>query len=156
MKTIRGVLCLLLFCAAGWAQTPIPGNNVTDLSITFPVFGLNPVPVPGATIAVVGQSGQATWYFWASANYQLGDVISPIGSIQNAPNVLSSSNYVTDLSVAVSGRSRKRRYSCDENSAGADRGVQLRGGDGTHFGWRELPIEFAELLHGHAAESGSI
>ncbi len=95
MKTIRGVLCLLLFCAAGWAQTPIPGNNVTDLSITFPVFGLNPVPVPGATIAVVGQAGQATWYFWASANYQLGDVISPIGSIQNAPNVLSSSNYVS-------------------------------------------------------------
>ena len=95
MKTIRGVLCTLLLCAASWAQGPIPGNNVTDLSITFPVFGLNPVPVPGATIAVVGQAGQATWYFWASANYQLGDVISPIGSIQNAPNVLSSSNYVS-------------------------------------------------------------
>lgn len=64
-------------------------------SMTFPVFSLNPAPVPGATIAVVGQPGQATWYFWASANYQLGNVVSALGSIQNAPNTLSGQNYVT-------------------------------------------------------------
>ena len=59
----------LLLASLSWAQN---GDNPAFDSVTFPVFSLNPAPVPGASIALVGQPGQATWYFWASANYQLG------------------------------------------------------------------------------------
>ena len=89
----------VLHLALAWALVSLcaaqsPENKTFD-SVTFPIFSLNAAPVPGASIAVVGQPGQATWYFWASANYQIGNVISAIGSIQNAPNTLSSGNYVS-------------------------------------------------------------
>jgi hypothetical protein len=60
----------------------------------FPLYTLNVAPVPGASIQLIGPAGQATWYLWASANFPLGSVVSFLGSIQNAPNTLSMSNYV--------------------------------------------------------------
>ena len=85
-------LILMLLASLAAAQN---GNNPSVNSLTFPVFSLNPAPVAGASISIVGASGQATWYFWASANYQLGSVISPIGSLANAPNTLTSGNYIS-------------------------------------------------------------
>lgn len=82
----------MLAASLAWAQN---GNNPAFDSVTFPVFTLNPAPVSGASIDIVGAPGQATWYFWASANYQLGSVVSSLGSISNAPNTLTSGNYVS-------------------------------------------------------------
>lgn len=93
MSRVRIIAIFVLLAAAIAAAQN--GNNPVVNSLTFPVFTLNPDPVPGASISIVGQPGQATWYFWASANYQLGSVISPIGAIANAPNTLSGGNYVS-------------------------------------------------------------
>lgn len=85
---------LLLAVTVCFAQSPNQYPDLSANSTTFDVFGLNPVPVPGASLTVVGQTGNATWYFWASANFQLGSVVSPLGSVSNAANTLSVSNYV--------------------------------------------------------------
>ena len=90
----------LLLASLSWAQN---GDNPAFDSVTFPVFSLNPAPVPGASIALVGQPGQATWYFWASANYQLGSVVSYLGSVSNAPNTLSGSNYISIIPTGYPG-----------------------------------------------------
>ena len=68
------------------------GGDKSYNSVSFPVFTLNAAPVSGGTIALVGNPGPATWYYWAVANYPVGSVISYLGSISNAPNVLSSGN----------------------------------------------------------------
>jgi hypothetical protein len=88
----------LLLCFASLlasAQNPITAPQITSSRIGFPVYTLNAAPVPGATVAVVGVSGQQTYYYWASANYPIGSVISYLGSVSNAPNTLSSSNYIS-------------------------------------------------------------
>ena len=89
------LLCLLAALGStALAQLPNSGD-VSYNSVSFPVFTLNAAPVPGATISLVGNPGPATWYYWAVANYPVGSVISYVGSISNAPNVLSSGNYVS-------------------------------------------------------------
>ena len=99
MKRIRTIIILVLL-AVGSLAAAQNGDNPAFDSVTFPVFSLNPAPVPGASIALVGQPGQATWYFWASANYQLGSVVSYLGSVSNAPNTLSGSNYISIIPTA--------------------------------------------------------
>ena len=94
-RLLRALRFALMACACALGQSPTTADNPTLNSVTFPVYTLNAAPVPGATIRVVGQAGQATWYFWASANFQLGSIVSAIGSITNAPNTLTSSNYVS-------------------------------------------------------------
>lgn len=94
------VLFLSLLCASiCWGQNPNP-STITSRPLTtdvlyLPVQTLNPVGVPGGTIQLTGTPGQTTYYFWASANFQLGSIVSYLGTIQNAPNTLSVSNYVT-------------------------------------------------------------
>ena len=95
MKKNLACLLLLLLPVLAFSQRPINGSNSTLSSITFPVFTLNAAPVPGGTLAVVGTPGNATWYIWGAANYQLGSVVSFLGSVTNAPNTLSSSNYIS-------------------------------------------------------------
>ena len=98
MKRILGIIAFIVVLAS--FASPQNGNNPAFNSVTFPVFTLNPAPVPGASIATVGASGQAMWYFWASANYQLGSVVSYLGSVSNAPNTLSGGNYISIIPTA--------------------------------------------------------
>ena len=102
MKQIRTILVVVLL-AVGSLASGQNGDNPAFDSVTFPVFSLNPAPVPGASIALVGQPGQTTWYFWASANYQLGSVVSYLGSVSNAPNTLSGSNYISIIPTGYPG-----------------------------------------------------
>ena len=99
MRRIRTIIVLVVL-AVGSLAAAQNGDNPAFDSVTFPVFSLNPAPVPGASIALVGQPGQAMWYFWASANYQLGSVVSYLGSVSNAPNTLSGSNYISIIPTA--------------------------------------------------------
>jgi hypothetical protein len=66
----------------------------------FPIYTLNVAPVPGANLQIHGASGQAYYCYWAVAHYQIGNVLSGLGCITNAPNTLSSSNYVQVLPFA--------------------------------------------------------
>ena len=132
------------------------GNNPSVNSLTFPVFSLNPAPVAGASISIVGASGQATWYFWASANYQLGSVISPIGSVVNAPNTLTSGNYISIIPDSYPAGVLHARHSGDDWSAGSGRCVQLRGRNRADFGRDQLPIEFAFVVHRLYPESAGV
>lgn len=107
-KTLGSIASV--FVLAGWLlaqasyQGPFNPNDVkaavavpeiaTNLAY-FPLYTLNVAPVPGASIQLIGSPGQAAWYFWASANFPLGSVVSFLGSVQNAPNTLSVSNYVS-------------------------------------------------------------
>lgn len=94
-KCITALLCVLALAAAGLAQQNPPAAPQQQTSrLGFPVFGLNAVPLQGATIQIVGQPGQATWYLWAAVNYTEGQVVSSIGTVTNAPNTLSGSNYI--------------------------------------------------------------
>jgi hypothetical protein len=97
---------LLLSFAAALAQSPPPrpATPITTAQITFPVFTLNPVPASGAALAVVGQQGLQTVYYWIATNYTVGsaNLAGPF-PITNAPNVLSGSNYVTITPIFPAG-----------------------------------------------------
>lgn len=88
---------LFLLCASlGWSQggNPITAPTAAFDNVTFPIYTLNAVPVPGASLQLIGAPGQATWCYWAVANFQIGSVLSQLGCVNNAPNTLSGSNYV--------------------------------------------------------------
>lgn len=93
MKHKFGLLLVLLASIVA-AQGP---EAKTFSSVTFPVYTLNATPVAGANLQVIGAPGQATWCYWGVANFQIGSVISSLGCVQNAPNTLSGSNYVSIL-----------------------------------------------------------
>jgi hypothetical protein len=103
----RGLVLLslcLLFASVVWAQGPVQvGSNPTVDNITFPIFTLNAVPIPGASLQVVGAPGQAIWCYWAVANFQIGSVLSPLGCVSNAANTLTSSNYVSIIPFSYPG-----------------------------------------------------
>ena len=90
-----------LVCSLALAQ-PVPPNQtytftpITTNQITLPVFEVNAAPASGATLALVGNPGPRTDYYWIVANYLVGSA-SPAGPfpITNAPNVRSGSNHVT-------------------------------------------------------------
>src|ERR1700676_2736099 len=84
---------LLVFGVAAFAQNDAP--PITTGIATFPVFTLNAAPVSGASLQVVGASGQQNYCYWAVANYPIGAVESSLGCIPNAPNTLSGGNYVS-------------------------------------------------------------
>ena len=92
MKNLA-ILFLLLQCFAT-AQNPPAAPQLLSSRVGFPVYGINAVPITGAVIQVVGNPGRQTIYYWAVANYPAGSVISAIGSVTNAPNTLTSGNYV--------------------------------------------------------------
>lgn len=95
---------LLAFASLAWGQGPVPAGRSPILdNITFPIFTLNAVPVPGASLQVVGAPGQATWCYWAVANFQIGSVLSPLGCVPNAANTLTSSNYVSIIPFSYPG-----------------------------------------------------
>jgi hypothetical protein len=91
---VRRIAIALLLCAAAWGQSTDSQPISTNL-LTLPVFTLNAVPVPGANLNVVGVAGQATYCYWAVANFQIGSVLSSLGCVSNGPNTLSTSNYVS-------------------------------------------------------------
>jgi hypothetical protein len=91
----KSIFFSLILCAAAAAQqNPPSAPTVRTSRLGFPVFGLNAVPVSGATLQLIGQPGQATWFIWGVANYQEGSVVSLLGTVTNAANTLSSSNYI--------------------------------------------------------------
>lgn len=94
-KLTIGFLVFASLVAVAIAQQ-VPANPVTTQQITLPVFTLNPAPASGATIALSGNPGPQTIYYWISANYLVGsaNLAGPF-PISNAPNVLSVSNFVT-------------------------------------------------------------
>lgn len=108
-KFIFRLCCILALAVSSWGQQNPPAAPTVQTSrLGFPLFGINAVPIAGATIQIVGQPGQATWYLWAVANYTEGSVISSIGTVTNAANTLSGSNYIaiypiypTDSGVTV-------------------------------------------------------
>ncbi|MGH9501680.1 MAG: beta strand repeat-containing protein [Terriglobales bacterium] len=97
MKNISAIaLAFCMFCAfhAGGQQTP--AGPITTPQISMPVFGENPLQVNSAAVQITGNPGPQTIYYWIVANYTVG-ATSPSGPflINNAPNVLSGSNYVS-------------------------------------------------------------
>lgn len=73
-----------------------PSVPVTASQITLPVFTTNPAPAISATLAVVGNPGPRTDYYWIVANYEVGQAsIAGPFVITSAPNTRSVSNYVT-------------------------------------------------------------
>jgi len=90
----KGIALLMLLCSLAWAQNPPAAPTIQTSRLGFPVYGLNAVPIQGATLQVVGTAGRGLWYIWGVANYQEGSVMSLLGVVTNAPDVLSGSNYV--------------------------------------------------------------
>jgi hypothetical protein len=90
----------VLAVAPCFGQSPPP---ITAQSVTFPISA-NLAPVTSAAVAVVGNPGPQTYYYWIVTNYTLG-ASSPVfvGLTTNAPNALSGSNYVQVTPAYVSG-----------------------------------------------------
>jgi hypothetical protein len=95
LKLSTVVLALALSCGVSVSQSPTVSPQLQTSRLGFPVYSTNATPVPGASLQVVGISGQATWCYWASANFQIGSVLSSLGCVNNAPNMLSASNYIS-------------------------------------------------------------
>ncbi|HKN25313.1 MAG TPA: hypothetical protein VJX72_10740, partial [Candidatus Acidoferrum sp.] len=69
-RNVFSIFCLLLLASVCWGQVPSEtAPPIITQAAYFPVWGLNPVGVSGASIQLTGTPGQATWYFWASANF---------------------------------------------------------------------------------------
>lgn len=95
MRYVR--ISVLIFLLAGLAAgQQQPANPVDTQQITMPVFTLAPAPATGATIALGGNPGPQTIYYWISANYPVGkaNLAGPF-QILNAPSPLSPSAFVT-------------------------------------------------------------
>jgi hypothetical protein len=98
MKLLRSLLALALLGCLAFAQN---GNNngsppiVVAQQLQLPLVTDLP-PVNQANVALVGNPGPATYYYWLVANYTFGQSsVSRLFVIHNGPNVLSSSNYVS-------------------------------------------------------------
>lgn len=91
------VLALLVSVAfAQNQQTTGLATPVTTSQITLPVYTLNPAPASGANLAIVGNPGHQTIYYWISANYPVGKAtLAGPFLIDQAPGTLSASRYVT-------------------------------------------------------------
>lgn len=93
---ITGCRCLLLLlfllASLTFAQSPTP--PITTSQVTLPV-STTLAPVSSVNISLQGNPGPQTYYYWVVTNYTLGSS-SPVGPFValNAPNTLSSSNYV--------------------------------------------------------------
>lgn len=101
MRIVQSVFFAVLLVVASLAQTSPPNQVNTAIpidasQITMPVFATNPAPAVGATLAIVGNPGPRTDYYWIVANYLAGSasVAGPF-LITHAPNTRSVSNYVT-------------------------------------------------------------
>src|SRR5271154_4975369 len=88
------ILALLVFLLTApfiFAQNPAP---ITTSQLNIPFTPL--LPVSTANVAVIGNPGQQTYYYWIVANYLVGST-SPSGPFlaANAPSTLSGTNYDT-------------------------------------------------------------
>ena len=105
-RFLRALLSLLLLPPAFlWAQPEPPAPPVNTTQLNMPLYTVNVVPVPSASVRVIGGSpGSATYYYWLVANYTVGSakVAGPFLAT-NAPNVLSGSNYVQIAPVYPAG-----------------------------------------------------
>jgi len=112
MKRLCAILALLLIAGLSTAQTP-PPLPVTASQVIWPLYSDTP-PVNFANTQLVGNPGPQTYYYWFVAHYTLG-VTSPSGPFvaANAPNALSSSNYIKIIPTYPVG-------SADEVFAGVD------------------------------------
>jgi hypothetical protein len=97
MKTLLKTFLLILAFSAtsllGQALPPVSPSSATQIEV-FPIYS-NTAPVTGATLTVVGNTGPATYCYWAVTNYQVGSIgPTALGCVQNGPNTLTSGNYV--------------------------------------------------------------
>ena len=88
--------CALLLGSLCWGQV----NNSQPPEGTFSQVNLPLLtdlpPVTQANVAISGNPGNATYYYWLVANYAFGQsALSQSFGISNAPTVLSGSNFVT-------------------------------------------------------------
>jgi hypothetical protein len=96
LKHKLAIFMILSACwSLAWAQAPISSPQIQTSRLGLPVQTLNAVGVSGASLSIVGAPGQATWCYWASANFPIGSVLSSLGCVPNAANTLSVSNYVS-------------------------------------------------------------
>jgi len=102
MKTLRALaLVLSLLVPGALAQQNANGNPSGEpgvgvfSTVELPLLTSLP-PVRNANIAIVGNPGNGTYFYWLVTNYTFGQapVQGPFIAIQ-APTVLSSTNYVT-------------------------------------------------------------
>ena len=95
-----GLIALLtLLVSVGVAQNQQTSGQATPVNttqITLPVYTLNPAPASGANLAIIGNPGHQTIYYWISANYPVGSAsLAGPYPITQAPGTLSASHYVT-------------------------------------------------------------
>jgi hypothetical protein len=92
MKRLFHSLILVVLAGVGFAQNPAPPVTTSQLNIPFTA----PVSVTAANVAVIGNPGPQTYYYWIVANYLVGST-SPSGPFlaANAPTTLSGSNSVS-------------------------------------------------------------
>jgi hypothetical protein len=85
-----------------WGQNPSP--SVTTRQLNLPIFETNITPATQANLSVSGNPGPQTIYYWMVTNFTLGSG-TPIGPfiLNNAPNTLSSGNYVIVTPVFPAG-----------------------------------------------------
>jgi hypothetical protein len=97
MKIVRILACLALLAGFAIGQNgPPPSVPQTGTNLLWmPLYTLNTSPVSGASLAIAGPSGQATYCYWAVANFQVGSAVSSLGCVPNGPNTLSGGNYIS-------------------------------------------------------------
>jgi hypothetical protein len=85
MKLLRWLILVSLLAAAAAAQNTQQINWLLQNP---------PLPVPAATVGLVGNAGPAIYYFWIVSEYTIGNsnVAGPF-MLTPAPNAFSSSNY---------------------------------------------------------------
>ena len=86
------LIVLLLAAYTAFGQSSYPSSDQFS-SISW-LLQNPPLPVPSASVSLVGNPGPGTYYFWIVANYLIGNG-QPSGPflLTSAPNAFSASNY---------------------------------------------------------------
>ncbi len=103
MKSSFTTFFVVLLASLVWGQNQGQPSFTTE-QLVLPVYTVNITPASQANTALVGNPGPQTVYYWMVSNFSLG-ASSPIGPfvVDNVPNTLSGSNYVTFAPVYPAG-----------------------------------------------------
>src|ERR1700693_586442 len=78
------------------------GQSFAQSTSTLTAAG--PLGVSNVNVSIVGNQGNSQYYYWVVANFTIGQgQISKGVTIRNAPNILSSGNYIMVSWSPVSG-----------------------------------------------------
>ena len=145
-----GALCVFVLCSPASCLFPLRAFASYTTTLEFADYfpGIHHIGAALGAVVLAGDPGPQTYFYWLVANYPLGP-LAPVlvGSLSDAPSVLSSANYNQIVPTYPTGVTSLDllRTTWEQLIHGR---VRVRRVDHSHIGEYQRSIEFSERLHG--------